>query len=373
MKQDIFDLTYITIDSISEGVGSSQVVPLVNKLAQKDFKIRLITFEKVKPKNYLVDLLEKNKVEWRYLPFISGSGFQGIIRISNLIRNIGNTLLIHGRSDIATYAGIKSKQAPVLWDVRTFFPEVNYILYGKRKLVRNRFLDYIEKTAANNSSGVSFLAEAAIPIMTSKYKNLTSNMTVVPTFVDLERFRVSQLPKGALMGLFSGTYNKFYDLELSRMFVETLNRLQKVSVHWARPKESKTLSLNVGEVKVIDATYYEINSIIPQYHFGVGICGIEHGDTLKAAMPTKLAEFLACGRPIVINRGLGDFEELVSKYNIGVVIDGENTLHENANKLLELLSLKGIENRCREIAEKYFNIETGVEKYQNVYRNMLGH
>ena len=42
-----FDVTYLSVDSIQEGVGSSQITPLVLGLATKGKSVCLITFEKV--------------------------------------------------------------------------------------------------------------------------------------------------------------------------------------------------------------------------------------------------------------------------------------------------------------------------------------
>ena len=38
-----FDLTYVTVDSLSEGVGSSQIVPLMKLLGKAGLSINLIS------------------------------------------------------------------------------------------------------------------------------------------------------------------------------------------------------------------------------------------------------------------------------------------------------------------------------------------
>ena len=44
-KEKKFDISYISVDSIQEGVGSSQIIPLVTALAKQGKKISLTTFE----------------------------------------------------------------------------------------------------------------------------------------------------------------------------------------------------------------------------------------------------------------------------------------------------------------------------------------
>ena len=64
MSEKKFDITYLSVDSIQEGVGSSQITPLILGLAQQDKEVCLITFEKSSPKNDLVELFKSAGVTW---------------------------------------------------------------------------------------------------------------------------------------------------------------------------------------------------------------------------------------------------------------------------------------------------------------------
>ena len=55
---DKYDLTYATVDSLSEGVGSSQIAPLMERLSAHNMKINLITFEKNSAPNALIERME---------------------------------------------------------------------------------------------------------------------------------------------------------------------------------------------------------------------------------------------------------------------------------------------------------------------------
>ena len=39
-----FDVSYVTNDSVAEGVGSSQIIPLIKRLAADGLKINLISY-----------------------------------------------------------------------------------------------------------------------------------------------------------------------------------------------------------------------------------------------------------------------------------------------------------------------------------------
>ena len=107
------------------------------------------------------------------------------------------------------------------------------------------------------------------------------------------------------------------------------------------------------------------------YSFGLSVCKMNAGPSLKAAMPTKVAEFLACGRPMVVNAGLGDFDEYISRYNAGVILTGKpGDLPEKAHQLMELLADPKTPSRCRALAEEYFDMDKGAEKYLSLYEKM---
>jgi hypothetical protein len=175
-----------------------------------------------------------------------------------------------------------------------------------------------------------------------------------------------------LKTLFSGTYNNYYDLPLSSLFMQEFQKLIEVETHWARPSESTKMRLGVGESKVFLSSQTGMASLIPNYSFGVSVCKIDAGPSLTAAMPTKIGEYLACGRPVVVNKGLGDMDEFIQEYNVGVILDGtKSNLSESATKLANLLSDSETPFRCRALAEKYFSMENGIKKYLNLYSQIL--
>jgi len=122
-KYENYDLTYVTIDSLTEGVGSSQVTPLISRLGRSGLKINLISYEKSNPSTALLDYFNSIGVEWNPRPFGSNGLIGGVERLDNLRREIPITNLIHARSDIPAVSGIASHQAPVLWDVRSLWAD----------------------------------------------------------------------------------------------------------------------------------------------------------------------------------------------------------------------------------------------------------
>jgi hypothetical protein len=220
---------------------------------------------------------------------------------------------------------------------------------------------------------MSTLTSAVVPVLEQRHKHLPSLRTVVSTVVDLDRFKLSEAMPVKVGALFSGTYNEYYDLDLSSLFMNELRKHFEIGTHWARPLESSRARLGVGEDAIFSADQLGMAELIPRYSFGVSICKLNAGPSLTAAMPTKIAEFLACGRPVVVNKGLGDLDSFVAEFNAGVVLDGTpGNLEVSALKMANLINDFETPFRCRALAEKYFNLNSGVRSYLDLYSKMLG-
>jgi len=367
-----FDISYITIDAIAEGVGSSQITPLVTRLSQAGLKINLISYEKSKPSSELTDYFKLIGVDWNARPFGTNGITGGVHRFNDLRREISRTDLIHARSDIPAVSGLASKEAPVLWDVRSLWADQKVMI--QENFINSRlYHSYrkLESIASRQSLGMSTLTSAVVPILLGRNKKLPALRAVVPTAVDLDRFQLNPKMPSKVRALFSGTYNDYYDLDLSARFMEELRSQAELEIHWARPLESSRLEIGVGETKVFPSAQSEMAQLIPNFSFGVSICKLNAGPSLTAAMPTKIAEFLACGRPIVVNKGLGDMDRFIEEFNAGVIVDGSaNNLVESASKLIEIMNDINTPLRCRALAEKYFSMDIGASTYLNLYTQM---
>jgi hypothetical protein len=368
-----FDLTYVTIDSLSEGVGSSQITPLIFYLSKSGLKINLISFEKVKPAPSLISYFKSIGVEWAFQDFGLNGLVGGLSRLNRLRQAIPKTSLIHARSDIPAVSAITSHQAPVLWDVRSLWADQK-IMIQKNRLNTYGYQVYrgLESIASSKSLAMSTLTSAVVPVLEERNKKLPFLRTVVPTTVNLDLFQMNSEMPIKTQALFSGSFNDYYDLDLSLLFMNEFQKLIPVDTHWARPSESSRSQIGVGESRIFPATQIEMADLIPNYNFGVSVCKLNAGPSLTAAMPTKIGEFLACGRPVVVNKGLGDMDQFLKEFDAGVILDGsKNNLVESANKLVSLVMDPETPLRCRALAEKYFSMERGSIKYLDLYSQML--
>jgi glycosyltransferase involved in cell wall biosynthesis len=104
-----------------------------------------------------------------------------------------------------------------------------------------------------------------------------------------------------------------------------------------------------------------------------GISLIRPSYSKIASSPTKIAEYLAMGLPVALNRRIGDSDELLA--NPALFADAgalsEQDLDRAAGALIELGRAKP-RKEARTLAVQRFDLEqVGVERYENLYRALL--
>ena len=94
-----------------------------------------------------------------------------------------------------------------------------------------------------------------------------------------------------------------------------------------------------------------------------------------SSSPTKIAEYLASGLPVITNAGVGDLDDLIAEDNVGVILDAFNReSYRRALEGIKVLSLdRGIAERCRESARRRFDMAgVGGVRYRRLYRRVFG-
>ena len=93
----------------------------------------------------------------------------------------------------------------------------------------------------------------------------------------------------------------------------------------------------------------------------------------QASSPTKIAEYLACGVPVVATAGVGDIDEQITD-GVGVLIDtcSDQAYAEALERLRPLLASAELADRCRQASTRLFDLATvGAPRYVDVYSRLL--
>jgi glycosyltransferase involved in cell wall biosynthesis len=374
----VTNLTYLTFDSLAEGVGRSQVLPYVERLADRGVEVELHTMEKKRPDLAIGHQLRRAGVRWNPHPFgrqgaVGGAG--RVVRGATMIRGAS---LVHARSDLPAGSVLLARRPRWVWDVRSLWADQRIALGALRPgSMEERILRRIEREAARRSTAIVTLTAAAIEVLRARHgDDAAEKAEVVPTCVDLDRFSLASMPDpDVLRLLFSGTLNRFYDVPLMLRLAEIVGRRRPTELRVLTPgRTSWELELTAAGIDRAAGDPAAMAEHVRSSHAGLSVCRLDAGVSLRAAAPTKLAEFLAGGRPVVVNRGLGDMDALIDRFRCGVVLEdrSEEHLEEAARVLESLIEDDDTPRRCREAAEAHFDLEDGVDRLAAIYRRIPG-
>ncbi len=390
---------YLTRNGLLEPLGKSQVFNYLKGLS-KDYRITLISYEKKKDFNNKKAMKSANSyclnygIRWlpqrfRYFPKNIAPGFsilKSIFIILSVMRQ-EKIHLIHARSYIPAYVALIIKKftgIPFIFDMRALWPE-ELITAGRisRGSFIHKIIEKLERSCLTKSDGVVSLTNAAVEYLKSKYPNELDKkrLIVIPTCVDLELFspdikkNSTKLTHVCIGTLLSG----WFRIEWLSKWMHTASKLD--------PNSSFQIITKDDEFKVrskIDPTNQladrlMINSL-PTYKVpnalranDISVMFFTDGLSKLGSAPTRLAESLSCGLPVIVNEGVGDVAEIVKKNKIGVIVGGSSNQHmENAFKNLQnLLKDPELQTRCYETAKKYFSLTTGTNLYRKIYFEIL--
>lgn len=367
-----FDIAYIAHDSIVEGIGMSQILPIVTGISRMGWSVVLLSCEKTAVNDDVKRILEGASVTWRPLKFGRQGSIGGFGRLVRIIFRLPSAKIYHCRGDLAASAVALRTSRPLLWDVRGLWVDQRLVIgnISSKSLVIT-LTRALEKIAAKKALAVTTLAQALYPILLRRYPDLTRIHKVVPTCTDLDLFQFSDRLPEKFRLLLSGVFNDYYDLELTSKFIQELKFELEAEVIWCRGAEAVKTDLNVGEDRILTLRQREMPPVIADATFGIALCKQDIGDSLAGVMPTKIAEFLAVGRPVVVSRGMGDLDELLIQTNSGVVLADEGDIPGAIERLMELVRDPLTPTRCRALAESHFDIKKALSDYDSLYRTMM--
>ena len=127
------------------------------------------------------------------------------------------------------------------------------------------------------------------------------------------------------------------------------------------------LKSNLFSIKDVDRT--DLSDHLSQ--IDIGCFYAKENFSIKASMPTKIGEFLSCGKPILCNGFNNDVKDLIEVNKVGLLYDLDNSDIEMINlSLMKLLEDPDLSKRCELLASSLFSLDKGIELYKQIYRSL---
>lgn len=388
----------------------TQVLPYIREVRKADVRFVLLTFEPAGQNETQFakfrEELAADGIDWHWLRYhkkfsVLATGYdilRGTVFTWHRIGK-GDIDIVHSRVHIpqlmASVARMLSRKKPkLLFDIRGFLPE-EYTDAGRwpENGWLYRSVKRVEKWLLNDADGFVVLTEKARDILFpgSGEKGLDIKgrpVQVIPCCVDLDKFKpepsdtIAATRKEigatgkfvvAYVGSFGGWYMTHEMMDLFRVAREWRDDAFALVLTQRQPELIETLirkaGYQTGEFLVKSVAPDEIKRYLSIAD--VAISFIKACYSKLSSSPTKIAEYLACGLPIIGNRGVGDIDKLINQNGVGALIEGFST-SDYLGAISDINALGDVRNRCRETADREFDLSSiAGEKYRNLYARLL--
>jgi glycosyltransferase involved in cell wall biosynthesis len=395
---------YISYDGILEPLGQSQILPYIKELSKKKINFYLVSFEKKKYYNEIsykdcFRNLSQCNIRWRPLiyhkkPQILSTIFDifnGLFICSFIIIKY-KPKIIHARSYVAALMAWLIKKifhTKFIFDMRGFWADerVEGRIWKTKNGLLYKFAKFIEVFLLRDADEIIVLTHHAVTIL-KNWGYTTRNVSVIPCCVDDEFFKFDRETRVSLRSKYglsdklifvhTGALGYWYMKDkMIDYFKSAINILPNVHFLILTQDEYNKIIKIISDAK-LDREYFTILNIsfneMPKYlsMADAGIFFITPVFSKLASSPTKFAEYLSCGLPVITNERIGDLEEYITNNNIGVII--RNFCREEYNESLErlagLLRDDNLKSRCRRTVYDNFSLKIGVGKYSQIYSRL---
>jgi len=386
---------YLSYSGLLEPLGRSQILAYLSRLSV-DFQFTLVSFEKANDLQNKEEVLALKKecerfgILWQPKVYHHKPRFLAtlvdlcvMLFLTWFYSKNSSVKLVHCRSYIPAIAAWlvgKVTGKPFIFDMRALWLE-EMIEAGRlqRSSLMHKSLCCFEKKLLQDAAHVVSLTQVAVDYLKNENAPLAKqNFSVITTCVDLNNFQFNEM-LGAKLGTKLGTIGTvdsgwFYLDWLFLTFECELKRNPQAKFKIIT-RDSKETLMKIAHQYQLPESCLEIYSSRSQdianniQDIKAGLLYFTPGIAKLGSAPTRMGEFLACGIPVIGNRGVGDMADLIERYKVGVVIENGNIASiENALDQLDILyEDSNLRKRCRLAAEDYFSADKGAEKYKQIY------
>ncbi len=391
---------YISYDGGLEPLVQSQVIPYLAELNKTRRSFILLTFDKEYPSpaslNQIRSELIKKGIYWVPLqyhnhPNLLAKAYDiaaGLLISWQLVHKY-NIRIIHARSYIAAAIAVLVKtlqNTKFIFDIRGVLPDERVDAGNWNKNSIKYWLSKrIEHMLFRAADEIVVLSRIGQQLLQMSLKE--SNISYIPTCVDLARFQADDEIRQALRKrlnlknrfvlVYSGSLGSCYCLDEMIQFFTEFKKYKKEAYLLVLTKtDNSEIQKHIAErlssqdYSILHIPYFQM----PDYLSAAdaGIFFIKPCYSKQFSCPTKLAEYLSCKLPVIINSGIGDADQIVLENNAGVVIAKFNTeeYKKNILKFIKLIKDRNLKKRCRLTAERNYSLICGAGRYMQIYRGL---
>lgn len=401
---------YISYDGMTDPLGESQVIPYLKELSKKNVEISILSAEKESAyklrKDYIQNLLRQYNIDWHPIsytkkpPVVSTVlDIRKLIKTSKKLHRQKHFDIVHCRSYISAFAGLRLKKnygVRFLFDMRGFYADerVDGNLWPQSNPVFKmvyRFFKKAEKKFFSGADHTISLTFAGKSIIQNNFEFKNIDIDVIPCCADTELFDYRRINSDQIINQKSelnikpdefvlsylGSVGTWYMPDEMIKFFKVLSKYKPNSRFLIITRDEPQILYNIANKHDVDISKVIVmpanreNLPLLLSISNASIFFIKPVFSKKASSPTKLAELLGMGIPVICNSDVGDLDKFIPENNLGILIkDFEN---ENLDKICKNLDneINISKEHLRSIALELFSLDKGVETYYQVYQKLM--
>jgi len=384
-------------------LGQSQVLQYVLALGNSGHRMTVLSFEKpeaLKDISRISDMRNQciaAGVDWRPRVWHNRpigtlatlydilAGQKQAIRIAHEIE----ADIVHCRSYIASIIGLTVKRstgAKFIFDMRGFWPDerVDGKIWSKHSMPY-RVFKRVERLLFLNADHIISLTKAGIMEYEAfdYMQGIAKKSTVIPTCTNLDMFKPKNIScKDFTLGYVGSVGSWYLFDEVAKAVARAFEIRSDVRFlvitkgnHDFVRDTLKAAGVDLNRVEVRSAEFHEVSQQISR--MDAGIFFIRPAWSKRASCPTRMGEFLACGKPCFSNGGVGDVAEDLHQTGTGIALAPIGTdsidltyLDAALERIFKMAADPEISIRCRKVAKKRFSLLEGVKAYSSVYQKL---
>jgi glycosyltransferase involved in cell wall biosynthesis len=392
---------------MTDPLGQSQVIPYLIGLSKKGYQITILSFEKKerfnKGETSISDLLKANNIRWEPISYTKNPPvLSTLIDLSKMKRaamklyNIHHFDIVHCRSYISSLGGLFLKRKTnirFIFDMRGFWADerVEGGLWNLKNPIYKKIYHYFKQKEKE------FVEEADYIIsLTNAGKKELENKTgishplkikVIPCCVDTELFNRKNINKNKQENYkiklnikdddfvisYLGAIGTWYLLDEMLFFFKRLLINKPNALFLFITNESvdtiylsaKNIGIQIESIRIISASRMDVPILLSLSKLNLFF--IKPSYSKIASSPTKLAEVMGMGIPVITNKGVGDVDEKVNGIGILVSYFSNEEFDIAIESLTQLLNVSP--DFIRQKAIELFSLQKGINSYREVYED----
>jgi glycosyltransferase involved in cell wall biosynthesis len=402
---------YLTYDGLTDPLGQSQILPYVKGLSKLGYQFTILSCDKPDRYNKLKDKIEnlckEDNIEWVSFPFSNKIPIISKIidrfrfkKIAKVLHKKNRFQLIHCRSYISSEIGLYLKKkfgTKFLFDMRGFWADEKVdggnwniknplfkFIYKHYKYKEKSFLEYADYTIS-----LTEIAKREI----HRWKHIDNNpvkIEVIPCCVDTAHFDYNKIHIEEQHKLrkelniadtdyvvsYLGSIGTWYMLpEMLHFFKQLLTKKPQSKFLFitgdAREEIfglAREMDIKEANIVVKSAQRNEVPLLLSLSNLSLFF--IRPTYSKISSSPTKQAEIMAMGIPIVTNSNIGDSDLLFKTVNAGFVCSDFNN-YEYESAIAKVINEPYKRAVIRQYAIDYFGLSKGLTLYSKVYTSIF--